>query len=537
MRFAYSLKEVIEVLVVKDISVSFGERAILQNVSLNIGDGEKVGLVGDNGAGKTTLLKVIVNELSPDKGTVKFANHGSQKPYSYIPQYLSVDGELTNLDILSYMLDGRGLRKIIDRIEEIEGAMEAPGFVPDDSLLDEYFKLQERYTEHEGYRSENDILDLLSGVGLADVDPFQPIKTLSGGQKSRVALARMLYEQTDLLVMDEPTNHIDEAAYSWLCQYLSSRQQSILVVSHLPVMLDRVVDRILYLDGTDRVLRSYPGNYSKFVALRTAEMERQGKEKDSISAEIERLERFIRNAPQNKVGMKHDREKAVAKLKNKLPTKQKQKNLEISFPITRSMNGATFQAHKVSKTYGARIVLRSISLELGPTERLLLHGDNGAGKTTFLRILSGLLLPDSGTVRRNHNLLVGFYQQEQEGLDDKNTVLEEAKRGNSGIQEKNLRSALAHFLFFQDQISQKVGTLSRGERARLALCKIMLSGANCLLLDEPTNHLDPRSREILKNALVNYQGSLIIVSHDKDFTSNINIDRVLTITGGCLCGG
>ncbi|MFA7253489.1 MAG: ABC-F family ATP-binding cassette domain-containing protein [Patescibacteria group bacterium] len=524
-------------LIVKEVSVSFGERVILQNVSVNIRDGEKVGLVGDNGAGKTTLLKVIVKELLPDQGSVRFTNHGSPKPYSYIPQFLSVDGNSANLDILSYMLDGRGLRKIVARIEEIEKAMESPGFIPDDSLLTDYFKLQERYTEREGYRSENDILELLSGVGLADVDPFQLVKTLSGGQKSRVALARMLYEQSDLLVMDEPTNHIDEAAYSWLCQYLSRVQQSILVVSHLPAMLDQVVDRILYLDGADRVLKSYPGNYSKFVSLRTAEMERQGKERGSISAEIERLERFIRNAPQSKVGMKHDREKVVAKLKTKLPAKQKQKKLDISFPIARSLNGAAFQARNVKKSYGSRVVLRDISLELAPTESLLLHGDNGAGKTTFLRILSGMLSPDSGTVKRNHNLTIGFYQQEQEGLDDGNTVLQEARLANSDVQEKNLRSALAHFLFFQDQINQKVGTLSRGERARLALCKIMLSGANCLLLDEPTNHLDPRSREILKNALINYQGALIIVSHDKDFTGNTNIDRVLTITRGCLCGG
>ncbi len=521
---------------VRDVSVSFGIRIILQNVSLDIRDGEKVGLIGDNGTGKTTLLKVIVKELSPDQGLVRFTNHSSKKSFSYIPQHLSVDGNSTNLDILSFMLDGRGLRKITSKIEEAERTMSVPGFIPNDDFLANYFRLQERYTECEGYRSENDILELLSGVGLGEVDPFQLIKTLSGGQKSRVALARMLYEQSDLLVMDEPTNHIDEAAYSWLCQYLSRAQQSILVVSHLPAMLDQVVDRIMYLDGENQSLKSYPGNYSKFVALRRAEMERQGKERGSILAEIERLERFIRNAPQSKVGMKHDREKVVAKLKTALPVRQKTKKLDISFPVTRLLNSTALQARNVTKAYAKRTILRGISLELGPAERLLLDGDNGAGKTTFLRILSGALDPDSGTIRRNHNLQVGFYQQEQEGLDDKNSVLQEAKSVNSKIQEKSLRSALAHFLFFQDRISQMVGTLSRGERARLALCKIMLSGANCLFLDEPTNHLDPRSREILKSALINYQGSLIIVSHDKEFTSDLHIDRILTITGGCLCG-
>lgn len=516
-------------LIIKNISMSFESRIILQNISFSLRDGEKVGLVGDNGAGKTTLLNIIMGELSPDQGTVKFTG----KP-SYIPQYISMNGNSENLDVLSYMLDGRGLNKIIARMKEIEKVMDNSNTNTDDTLISEYLELLDKYSEHEGYRAEDDILDLLSGIGLPDIDPFQPIQSLSGGQKSKMALARMLYEQSDMLILDEPTNHIDEAAYSWLCRYLSRIKKSMLIVSHLPALLDQVVSRILYLDNCKMILKSYPGNYSKFLALKTAEVSREEKETKIFTSRIKQLEHLIKNAPQSKSSMKHSREKTITKLKTKLPTTNKQKKLKIDFPISKLLRSNAFQINNISKTYGTKTILRNISLELGPNERLLLNGENGVGKTTLLKILAGLILPDTGMIKQNNYLSIGFYQQEQENLNDKNSVLQEVRGVNLDILEKNIRSALAHFLFPQDQINQIVGTLSRGERTRLALCKIMLSGANCLLLDEPTNHLDLKSRESLMDALVDYHGSLLIVSHDDNFNNNLCLNRILTISGGYL---
>lgn len=514
---------------VRNVRLTLGSSIILNNISFTLQDGEKVGLVGDNGAGKTTLLRVIVGEIEPNHGTVVFSGN-SRKRICYIPQHIPISKDGEAQSVLVYMMAGRDLLRISARITELE--LEMANGKCEDQVLSEYLALVDQFQALEGYQAEDNILNILIGVGLNEIDLDQPVRTLSGGQKSRLALGRMLFEQSDVLILDEPTNHIDAEAYLWLSRYLANCQQSVILVSHYPAILDAVASRILYLDRSDRQLRSYVGNYSHFLQQRDAGKIRVEREYHMLSERAERMESFIRNATQSKMGLKHAREKALDKLRATIPAIVREKRVRIMFPVHSPIRSTGIEASAICKSFGDRTVLSGASITLGAGERVLLQGKNGAGKTTFMRILAGELNPSTGNVFRSARLKLGWYRQEQEDLQDQLSVIEEARLSAPEAATQFLRSALAHFLFFSDKIDQLVGTLSRGERARLALCKIMLAGPNCLLLDEPTNHLDQSSRAVLAEALADYSGAMIVISHDNDFADSLNISRVLVLQGG-----
>ncbi|HCU70715.1 MAG TPA: hypothetical protein DIC35_03085 [Candidatus Moranbacteria bacterium] len=505
---------------VSNISVSFEGRSILEGVSFSINPGNKVGLVGVNGSGKTTLLRILTGELAADSGNISI----SKKLYkiSYVPQHLTLSPEQLDLTVLSFMLEGRDLVVIRKRMEELGALIDQENSQADMDSINEYIRLQEEFNQKEGYRSKDDIASILDGLGIGNVQLSEKIINMSGGQKTRLALARMLYEDSDLLLLDEPTNHIDEESVKWFTNYLARIRKPILVISHAPEFLDSIVNRILLLE--DRHLKSYPGNFSKFIHLRQKEGIASSRATEKLLSEIERHRRFIKKAPQNKSKMKHSREKLVAKLEKQIiaPVRQLRK-MKFQISPRKPLRSSALNIQAVSKSFGKRRILDEISFELGPTERIGILGENGAGKTTLLKIIYTEMKPDKGKVILNPKVEMGWYRQEQEGLNDAFSVLEEVKQANSDLSTQIVRGALSHFLFPSDRTNQRVGTLSRGERARLALCKIMLSGSNMLLLDEPTNHLDQASRDSLTQALLSYKGALIIVSHDQDFLRGIGV--------------
>jgi len=518
---------------VRKLTITFGERQVVRDLSFTIADGEKVGLIGDNGAGKTSIMRAIYGDLQPDDGDILLTRR-RQDSVCYIPQHLSLRGIQRETDVLSFMLDGRGLRALSRRLSEIDALLKgalAPARL--EELVNERVRLEEEYLEKEGYRAEDDILEILVGVGLSSVHLDQPVVTLSGGQKSRLALARLLFQQSELLLLDEPTNHIDEEAVNWLGEYLSSVPQSVLVISHLPAFLDRVVKRILLLDNSG-ALKSYPGNYSQFVNLRNRQALTQQRAAAKLQSELSRQRGIIRTAiRQSNYKLMHAREKVVAKLEKQVPAQSKARHVKISFSVKTPLHAPALLAQDLCKSFGDKRVLNRVSVEVAATARLGLIGENGAGKTTLLRLLTGDLPPDTGSIHRSRNLELGWYRQELEDLNDDHTIWQEAESLDFGSPQQ-VRSALAHFLFGDKRLNQRIGTLSRGERARLALCKLILARPNLLLLDEPTNHLDQPSRARLAAALAQYRGALLVVSHDTEFLTQVGIEWSLHLPSGRL---
>jgi len=516
----------------KGLSLSFGERKVLDDISFTVGRGEKVGLVGANGAGKTTILRILIGESSLESGSVRIKKGVK---VSYVPQYLSLGQSESNLDVLNLMLNARNLHSISDRMREIEKRIEKNS--PEsqiDMFLQEYFSLQEEYSRIGGYQAESDVARILSGVGLGNIDLEQGVKFLSGGQKTKLAFARALFEQPDLLLLDEPTNHIEMESVDWLAEYVLKSQQSVMVISHLQNFLDAIVSKILFLDKETGKLRIYPGNYSQFLSIQEVDDLARERLNGKVSKEINRQKRLVQNLSQSKSGLKHSREKVIQRLESVKPkTARQAKDFKLNFPVKDKLRSSVISVEVVGKSFEKKEVFRNISFRIGPQERMGIIGENGSGKTTLLRMICQKIKPDKGRIFLNPKVTIGWYQQEQEGINDSLSLLEEAKK-SSDFAPRDLYNILAHFLFSYEKLSQLVGSLSRGERARLILCKIMLTRANILILDEPTNHLDKTSIESLAQALNAYNGAMIVVSHDQEFLRRIGIYRCIRMPSGDL---
>ncbi len=556
----------------KHVTLARGATTLLEDASFIIGPGEKVGLVGVNGAGKTTLLRALRGDLEPEGGSITRPDR-----IGYLGQERLADALETSRNpnipatVRNIMLAGRDLAAIGAELRAIEAELErattpeleaaaAPlpagrsaGVAPalrtlsPDDLLARYGELEDRFRLAGGYAAEHEIIKLLRGLGLGDMDLDRPVDKLSGGQKTRLALARVLFAAPDLLLLDEPTNHLDGPATRWLMGYLAHFEGAVVLVSHDLVLLDRSIARILHLDALTRTLTTYTGNYSSYQRQRSQTEQSAAAEAERKHEKIARLEEqanWMRGKTEKMARRAKVFDHMVEKMREEMPDPallpRKERALKLDLPIARQSGHLVLRVEQVSKSYNGPQVLSNLSFEIERGQRLVVIGRNGAGKTTLLRILAGMTPPSQGRVQTGHQVDLGYYAQEHESLHASMTLLEELRQAATEMPFKTgtppgdgqLRSLLGRFLFTGEQAFQKVGSLSGGEKTRLALARLMLGGYNTLLLDEPTNNLDPISRDRVRQALESYKGTLVIVSHDTEFVAALQPDLALQLPGG-----
>jgi len=513
------------VLQAQKINKYYGDRQVLKDVSFTLHKGERVGLVGVNGCGKSTLLKCITGEVVPDSGEVLISSQCSVACLEQMPDY---NPELTPWDIV--MGAYSSLLQMRQDMRSLELAMEKTD-QDLESIMNRYAQLTERYERANGFACETTARRILTGLGFDEQDFHRSIAGFSGGQKTRIALARLLAEEPDVLLLDEPTNHLDLTSLEWLEEFLLSYPGSILVVSHDRRFLDKVVTRIL--DLHQGKLDSYPGNYTDFIVQKQARMQAMEKAYQKQQEEIRKTEEFIRRY---KAGVKarqaRGREAQLQRLERleRPGHNARIANWDLEVKVESGQDVLTLSG--LAKSYPGRPLFSGVDLLLRKGERAALIGPNGCGKSTLLKIIVGEETADEGQVRLGSRVQVGYFAQQHEGLNPELTVLDEVIY-NSGCTVEEARTLLGRMLFTGDDVFKKVKDLSGGERARLALLKLLLTGANFLVLDEPTNHMDMESRLVVEDMLSQFNGTLLLVSHDRSLIDSL-ADRVLVFEKGCL---
>ena len=511
---------------VRNLSVEVGGRLTLSEASFTVRAGDKVGLVGRNGAGKTSLLKVMSGELPPAGGSAKV--HGALGFLTQDPRKLATEVEATGL---AHVLSGRALEEAAVRLEKLRLAMEEE---PSDRAIQRFSRAEERFAVAGGYAAESEVRQLVAGLGLADDRLDLPVGVLSGGERRRLELARILFGGSDVLLLDEPTNHLDSDAKSWLIGFLRSYRGALLVVSHDIALLDESITRVLHLD--EGALVEYKGTYSQYRLARAQDEVRQAKLSERQGAEIKRLATLadsMRHQTAKRARVAKTLDKRVAKLQavaSPAPTRH-ERRYKVTFPPPPHTGRLVLEASGLAKAYGGPSVFEDVNFAVERGQRLLVIGLNGAGKTSLLRLLAGLSEPTAGTWRTGVGVSVGYYAQEHEGIIAGRSVLDHV-RGNSEATETQLRSLLGMFGLVGDKAFQDAATLSGGEKTKLALAQLVAGHHNCLLLDEPTNNLDPPSREAIGQALSQWPGAMVVVSHDAGFVSQLSPDRALVMPDG-----
>lgn len=511
------------------LSKFYGTKTVLSNISIQIQERERIGLVGVNGAGKSTLLRILAGEMSFDQGEIFMAketrigylaqNGGLQSGRSIREEMLAVFSELTDAE--------RELRSLEKRMAD--PALTADGKKYDE-VMHRYASLAEWFSEQGGYEIEAKIRGVLHGMGFKDFDPETPIQTLSGGQKTRLALAKLLLQSPDLLMLDEPTNHLDIPTLTWLENYLRSYSGAILVVSHDRYFLDALVHTIYEIERTNS--KRYTGNYSKYVERKAAEYEVEMKQFEKQQEEISRMEDFVRRnlARASTTKRAQSRRNSLERMERLDRPQGDLKKAHFSFEIERMTGRDVLQVNQLSASYTPdQPLFQNVSFRMERGDTVALIGPNGIGKSTLLKILIGKHQPDRGTIQWGSNVKIGYYDQEQTGLNPKNTVLEEVWSTFPHLEEVKIRTVLGNFLFSGDDVLKKISSLSGGEKARIALSKLMLENANVLILDEPTNHLDLYSKEVLESALLDYEGTLLFISHDRYFLNKM-AEQIIELT-------
>lgn len=513
------------ILSVTNIHKSFQEVPILKNVSFHIEDHDKAAIVGINGAGKTTLLKIIMGELPADEGLVTFSK---DKTVGYLSQHEAVLGENTIYqELLSVKQE---ILTMEQQMHTMELQMKSAQGERLEKLMENYALLTHKYEQENGYAYKSELTGVLKGLGFSPDEFGKSVSTLSGGQKTRVALGKLLLLKPDLIILDEPTNHLDLGSITWLETYLLNYRGAVIIVSHDRFFLDRIANKVIEIDNTKASV--FSGNYTAYAAAkeiqRTAALNAYLKQQQEIKhqeAVIEKLKSFNR---EKSIKRAESREKMLDKIEVIEKPVEVRTDMHLTLTPRRESGSDVLQAEGLSKAFGPLTLFTNLSFSLKKGEHVAIIGDNGTGKTTILKIINELIPADTGTIRLGTNVQIGYYDQEHHVLHPEKTLFEEISDDYPSLTNTEIRNTLAAFLFTGDDVFQPIKTLSGGERGRVSLAKLMLSEANFLILDEPTNHLDIQSKEILEDALNAYTGTVLYVSHDRYFI-NRTAHRILDL--------
>ena len=516
------------------LSIEVGGRLLVADASFTVMPRDKVGIVGRNGAGKTSLFRVLGGAVEPAGG--KVVRKGG---FGYLPQDPRIEQALEARTAVTHVLSGRGIDDELVRIEKLRLAMEEN---PTERNVARYSKAQEDFQVSGGYAAESEARALAAGLGLDETRMELPIGVLSGGERRRVELARILFAGSDVLCLDEPTNHLDIDAKLWLMSFLRQYRGALLVISHDLDLLDEAITRVLHLDRPTETavgtVVEYKGTYSQYLAARADDERRLAKLAAIQDKEIARMQRFVDRfgAKATKASLAHSMEKRIARLEDDRVHAPKQtRAINVRFPNPPSCGQTVLVAEQLCKGYGGPPVFEDVAFDLGRGERLLVLGLNGAGKTSLLRILAGEAEADLGRFEFGHNVVAGYYAQEHDNLDPGISVLDNLRNDvPAGIvlTETELRGLLGMMGLTGEKVFQEAGTLSGGEKTKLALAMLMVGRNNLLLLDEPTNNLDPPSRQAVANALTAWKGSIVFVSHDTEFVTQLAPTKVLLMPDG-----
>ena len=516
------------VLSASNITKAYGTDVILQDVNFHVNNGDRIGLVGRNGAGKTTLLNMITGNSQPDEGRIFIS---SDTKIGYLKQRDNFLPDSTVMEEIQKTFDG--VKRLEAEIAETADQITSdPG---NENLINRLDRLQQEFERRGGYTYRSEAAGILTSMAFGPETYDKPIKTLSGGERTRLALAALLLEKPQLLILDEPTNHLDIGMLKWLEQYLASYKGSMIIVSHDRYFLNKSVNRIFEIEH--HRLRVYEGNYDQFAEKKRQLREAEMRAYENQQREIRRQEDIIRHMKER--GTEHlakrarSREKRLDMVDRLEKPETSEGRMKIQFTQDFQSGSDVIMTEELKKSFarknGRRILFDHVNMDIKKGEKICIVGQNGIGKTTLLKLIMREQLPDSGRIKIGHNVTFGYYDQGQLLLNPSNTVLEEMKETYRLYTDTSMRSLLGRFLFKGDDVFVRVGDLSGGEKARLSLLKLMLGGANTLLLDEPTNHMDIESKEVFEDALAEFPGTAVIISHDRYFLQKIP-DRILELT-------
>jgi ATPase subunit of ABC transporter with duplicated ATPase domains len=520
------------VLSVRGLTVEVGGTLVVEGAAFSVRAGDSVGLVGRNGAGKTSLLKVLGGMAAPKSGVI-------QRPeaFGYLPQDPRIDQIPPDRSAITHVLGGRSLDTLSHRLEELRLKMEAqPG---DETLVAKWSRAHDRFEHAGGYAADAEAKRLLAGLGLRSDRTERPIAVLSGGERRRVELARILFAGSDALLLDEPTNHLDNDAREWLFGFLRTYRGGLVVISHDLELLDESITRVLHLDRPGEAdvgeLTEYKGTYSQYRAARARDEERRAKLAARQQAEVARLQTLVDRwgAKASKAAFAKSLETRIERIRSDaVDAPVARRGLRLRLPDPPPSGRTSLTVAGLTKSYGGPAVFEDVDFDVGRGERLLVLGLNGAGKTSLLRILAGVSTADDGSVDFGHQVTVGYYAQEHEGIRPHVSLLDHMTEAAPGLQERERRRLLGTFGLSGDKVHQDASTLSGGEKTKLALALLVAGRHNLVLLDEPTNNLDPPSREAVAAALASWPGTMVIVSHDVGFVRDLAPDRALLMPDG-----
>ena len=514
------------ILACQQISKAFGTHQVLNEISFHIEDNEKATIVGVNGAGKTTLLKIIMGEMAADDGEI-IVSKG--KTIGYLAQHQDTGSDNTIYDeVLEAKKDVIAMEEKIRRLEK--DMKHAEGAVLE-SMMNEYSSLTHRFELADGYAWRSEITGVLKGLGFAEDEFGKKVAKLSGGQKTRVFLGKLLLTRPDIILLDEPTNHLDMDSIRWLEGFLANYKGAVLVISHDRYFLDKVVTKVIDLDHGKAV--TYRGNYTTYSQKKEAIIEAQIREYENQQQEIKHQEEVIAKLKsfnrEKSIKRAESREKMLEKMELVEKPITYEPKIRIRFEPCVESGNDVLMVDNLSKSFGSQLLFHELHMDIKRGEKVALIGKNGTGKTTILKIINKYLAADTGKIALGAKVRIGYYDQEQQVLHDEKTIFDEISDTYPALTHTRIRNLLAAFLFTGDEVFKRIGSLSGGEKGRVSLAKLMLSNANFLILDEPTNHLDLYSKEILEDAIRNYEGTVFYVSHDRYFI-NKTATRILDLT-------